>query len=298
MEQQETKIAKKDLIRKKTGYPGMEIHKSGEVEYLAFPALERLNIVTHMVTSRFGGVSTGDCASFNFSYARDTSREAVDENFRRAAGVFGTTLDAFVCSDQTHTTNIRRVEKEDAGKGVTKEKDYRDVDGLITNVPGLILGTFYADCVPLLFVDPVHRAIGCSHSGWRGTVGEMGRKTVEAMYKEYGSRPEDIFAAIGPSICQDCYEVGKDVAEPFEKLFSQERYQDVSLENILTKKVNEKYQLDLWRANEAILLGAGILKEHLSMTDICTCCNPSYLFSHRASKGKRGNLAAFLMLKQ
>ena len=114
MEQQETKIAKKDLIRKKTGYPGMEIHKSGEVEYLTFPALERLNIVTHMVTSRFGGVSTGDCVSFNFSYARDTSREAVDENFRRAAGVFGTTSDAFVCSDQTHTTNIRRVEKEDA----------------------------------------------------------------------------------------------------------------------------------------------------------------------------------------
>ena len=94
MEQQETKIAKKDLIRKKTGYPGMEIHKSGEVEYLTFPALERLNIVTHMVTSRFGGVSTGDCASFNFSYARDTSREAVDENFRRAAGVFGTTSSA------------------------------------------------------------------------------------------------------------------------------------------------------------------------------------------------------------
>ena len=121
MEQQETKIAKKDLIRKKTGYPGMEIHKSGEVEYLTFPALERLNIVTHMVTSRFGGVSTGDCASFNFSYARDTNREAVDENFRRAAGVFGTTSDAFVCSDQTHTTNIRRVEKEDAGKGVTKK---------------------------------------------------------------------------------------------------------------------------------------------------------------------------------
>lgn len=142
MEQQETKIAKKDLIRKKTGYPGMEIHKSGEVEYLTFPALERLNIVTHMVTSRFGGVSTGDCASFNFSYARDTSREAVDENFRRAAGVFGTTSDAFVCSDQTHTTNIRRVEKEDAGKGVTKEKDYRDVDGLITNVPGLYLARF------------------------------------------------------------------------------------------------------------------------------------------------------------
>lgn len=121
-----------------------------------------------------------------------------------------------------------------------------------------------------------------------------GRSDARGVWKPSGG----YFAAIGPSICQDCYEVGKDVAEPFEKLFSQERYQDVSMKNILTEKVNGKYQLDLWRANEAILLGAGILKEHLSMTDICTCCNPSYLFSHRASKGKRGNLAAFLMLKQ
>ncbi len=298
MEQQETKIAKKDLIRKKTGYPGMEIHKSGEVEYLTFPALERLNIVTHMVTSRFGGVSTGDCASFNFSYARDTSREAVDENFRRAAGVFGTTSEAFVCSDQTHTTNICRVEKEDAGKGVTKEKDYRDVDGLI--LKRARADTWHVLCGLCAAFDCRSGASCDRLFSFRvaGTVGEMGKKTVEAMREAYGSRPEDIFAAIGPSICQDCYEVGKDVAEPFEKLFSQERYQDVSLKNILTEKVNGKYQLDLWRANEAILLGAGILKEHLSMTDICTCCNPSYLFSHRASKGKRGNLAAFLMLKQ
>ena len=125
----------------------------------------------------------------------------------------------------------------------------------------------------------------------------MGKKTVEAMREAYGSCPEDIFAAIGPSICQDCYEVGKDVAEPFEKLFSQERYQDVSLKNILTEKVNGKYQLDLWRANEAILLGAGILKEHLSMTDICTCCNPAICFPS-GQQGRRGNLAAFLMLKQ
>lgn len=88
------------------------------------------------------------------------------------------------------------------------------------------------------------------------------------------------------------------MAEPFEKLFSQERYQDVSMKNILTEKVNGKYQLTCGVPMKQFLLGAGILKEHLSMTDICTCCNPGYLFSHRASKGKRGNLAAFLMLKQ
>ena len=300
MEQQETKIAKKDLIRKKTGYPGMEIHKSGEVEYLAFPALERLNIVTHMVTSRFGGVSTGDCASFNFSYARDTSREAVDENFRRAAGVFGTTSDAFVCSDQTHTTNIRRVEKEDAGKGVTKEKDYRDVDGLITNVPGLILGTFYADCVPLYLVDPVHRAIGMSHSGWRGTAARMGAVTLSAMQEAYGTRPEDVVCAVGPSICKDCYEVSADVADIFAEEFpghEQEILAESEKNSVGMAHADKKYQLDLWKANEIIFLEAGVRKEHLAVTDICTCCNPRLLFSHRASHGKRGNLGGFLYLK-
>ena len=292
MEQQETKIAKKDLIRKKTGYPGMEIHKCGEVEYLTFPALERLNIVTHMVTSRFGGVSTGDCASFNFSYARDTNREAVDENFRRAAGVFGTTSDAFVCSDQTHTTNICRVEKEDAGKGVTKEKDYRDVDGLITNVPGLILGTFYADCVPLYFVDTEHHAIGLSHSGWRGTVGRMGAATIRAMQKHYGTDPKHLICAIGPSICQDCYEVSEDVAEAFAKEFPDNE------KEILKSKGSGKYLLDLWRANEIVFMEAGVPKEQIVTTNLCTCCNPKLLFSHRASHGKRGNLGAFLMIKE
>ena len=278
--------------------PHMNVRKNKGVTYLTWPEFEKIPGFVHGFSTRLGGVSEGIYSSMNLSFTRGDKEEAVRENYNRISAALGFSPEDIVTSDQTHTANVRVITAEDRGNGITKPRPYTDVDGMITNVPGLVLATFYADCVPLLFVDPVHHAIGCSHSGWRGTVGEMGKKTVEAMREAYGSRPEDIFAAIGPSICQDCYEVGKDVAEPFEKLFSQERYQDVSLKNILTEKVNGKYQLDLWRANEAILLGAGILKEHLSMTDICTCCNPSYLFSHRASKGKRGNLAAFLMLKQ
>ena len=276
----------------------MQIKENKGVTWLTYPAFEQFTDIVHGFSTRLGGVSEGIYASMNLSFTRGDEDAAVHENYRRFAAALGFSERDIVTSDQTHTANVRIVTDEDRGNGITKPRPYTDVDGMITNVRGLVLATFYADCVPLYFVDPVHHAIGCSHSGWRGTVGEMGKKTVEAMREAYGSRPEDIFAAIGPSICQDCYEVGKDVAEPFEKLFSQERYQDVSMKNILTEKVNGKYQLDLWRANEAILLGAGILKEHLSMTDICTCCNPSYLFSHRASKGRRGNLAAFLMLKQ
>ncbi len=98
------------------------------------------------------------------------------ENYRRVAKRMGTEVSHFVCSDQTHTTNVRVVTKEDAGAGVVRERGYTDVDGLITNEPGLVLSTFYADCVPLYFVDTEHHAIGLSHSGWRGTVGRMGRQ--------------------------------------------------------------------------------------------------------------------------
>lgn len=286
------------IIRKDEKHPVLKQNRMGELEYLTYPMLEETGIVTHMVSTRLGGVSRGIFSTMNYSYARGDETEAVDENFRRTAEVFGASADAFVCSDQTHTTNVRVVTEKDRGKGVTCPKDYRDVDGLLTNVPGLILSTFYADCVPLLFVDPVHRAIGCSHSGWRGTVAEMGRVTVEAMKKEYGSRTADILAAIGPSICQECYEVSRDVAEQFEALFSREKYSFVDIGDILLDKKNGKYQLDLWAANRAVLLAAGILEEHLSVTDICTCHNPDYLFSHRASQGKRGNFGAFIMLKE
>ena len=162
---------------------------------------------------------------------------------------------------------------------------------MITNEPGVILSTFYADCVPLYFVDPVNKAIGLSHSGWRGTVGRMGQKTLEAMKEAFGTNPADVYAAIGPSICQDCYEISEDVAEHFYEEFQGHG------DEILINKGNGKYQLDLWKTNEIVMLEAGILPEHLAVTNICTCCNETVLFSHRASQGKRGNLAAFLMLK-
>lgn len=287
-----------EIIRSNPGKAVMRRNLAGKMEYLTFPGLEESGIAAHMVSTRLGGVSSGIFSTMNYSYSRGDLKEAVDENFRRTAQAFGVSEDAFVCSDQTHTTNVRVVTAQDRGKGVTCPKDYADVDGLVTNVPGLILSTFYADCVPLLFVDPVHRAIGCSHSGWRGTAAEMGRVTVETMRREYGSRPEEILAAVGPSICQACYEVSADVAEQFLQLFSRKEYQFVNAgETVRKKQQDGKYQLDLWRANEAVLLAAGIRTEHLWVTDICTCHNPEYLFSHRASKGKRGNFGAFIMLR-
>lgn len=267
-------------------------NRTGEVEYLTFPLLEQTGLVRHLFSTRIGGVSEGIYRSMNLSYTRGDRKEAVDENFRRIAGVLGCKVEDIVCSDQTHTTNLRVVGREDGGKGIVIPKDYKDVDGLLTDEPGMVLATFYADCVPLYFVDTKNRAVALAHSGWRGTVARMGRCVIEKMQEFYGTKAKDVVAAIGPSICQDCYEVSEDVAEAFLAEF----HKPGQRQEILISKGNGKYQLDLWRANEIILTEAGVPREQIQVTDLCTCHNSEYLFSHRASQGKRGNLGAFIGL--
>lgn len=270
----------------------VKVNRAGEVEYLTFPLLERTGMVRHLFTTRMGGTSRGIYSTMNLSYTRGDDKAAVDENYRRIAGVLGCELEDIVCSDQTHTVNLRVVGRQDGGKGILVPRDYQDIDGLLTNEPGLVLATFYADCVPLYFVDAKKRAVALAHSGWRGTVARMGRCVVEKMREVYGTDPKDIVAAVGPSICQDCYEVSEDVAEAFMKEFGKPGQAG----QILIDKGSGKYQLDLWRANEIILQEAGILAEQIQVTDLCTCHNSDYLFSHRASRGRRGNLGAFLGL--
>ena len=280
------------MWKKKTEAEDMRLVEKNGVPYFVFKNLENTGLVRHGFSTRMGGVSEGFLGSMNLSFTRGDDPEKVRENFRRMGMAVGFETKDLVLSDQTHTTNVRLVTEEDRGKGFDKEKDYADTDGLITNVPGLMLVTIYADCVPLYFVDPVHKAIGLSHSGWKGTVHRMGKVTLERMAEEFGTRPEDVQAAIGPSICQDCYEVSEDVARAFMDEFA-----DQLDDRLVYRKGNGKYQLNLWSANERILLKAGIRPEHLSITNVCTCCNHELLFSHRASHGQRGNLGAFLGLK-
>ncbi|SDB27833.1 peptidoglycan editing factor PgeF [Eubacterium oxidoreducens] len=250
---------------------------------LKYPMLEEISCIRHLFTTRMGGVSEDIYESLNLSFDRGDERERVLENYRRVAEYLGVRLEDIVTSKQTHTTNVRVVSHDDGGAGIVNERTYEDVDGLVTNEKGLVLATFYADCVPLYFVDPVREVIALSHSGWRGTAGKIGKVTIETMTKEFQTDPCDVICAIGPSICQECYEVSREVAIQFPKEVS---YQ----------KANGKYQLDLWRANELVLLEAGVLPEHIETTKLCTCCNQKELFSHRASHGRRGNLGAFLML--
>ncbi len=260
--------------------------------YLVCKKLEEIPFITHGFSTRKGGVSEGIFDSMNLSFSRGDDEEAVRENFRRMAKAIDVETDSLVFAKQTHTTNIKVVTEEDKGKGITKELDYDDIDGLITNVPGLCLTTFYADCVPLFVVDPVHKAIGLSHSGWRGTVSKMGQVTLEHMKETYGTKAEDVVVAIGPSICQKCYEVSEDVIKEFQNHFDEKWWN-----SLYYKKDNGRYQLNLWKANEIIFLESGVKKENMAVTNVCTNCNADMLWSHRATKGERGSLAAFMAIR-
>lgn len=266
------------------------VNKKGDVIYLTFPLFDKVGI-KHGFSTKIGGVSTGDCATMNLSFARGDDPDHVMENHRILANAIGYEADNLVLSNQVHDTIIRCVDASDCGKGVTRQSDLTGVDGLITKDPKVVLMTFFADCVPLFFYDPAERAIGACHSGWRGTVNRIGAKTVAAMEREFGTKPGNLLAVIGPSICASCYEVSEDVAVSFQNEFQEEQWCQ-----ILEKKPAHKYQLDLWRANEIILEEAGIPNNQIEGSELCTCCHSDLLFSHRATGGRRGNLAGVITL--
>ncbi len=263
------------------------------VKYIQSRRLNGIPWVLNAFSTRKGGVSENQFSSMNLNFARGDDPDNVSENFRRFAAAIGTDVDSMVYSMQTHTTNVVRVGRADRGNGVTRPQRFSDVDGLVTNEPGVCLVTTYADCIPLYFVDVANRAIGLSHSGWRGTVGRISDRTLELMGREFGTKPQDVVCFVGPGICRECYEVGQDVADAFIASYTKGQ-----LGGVLFDGVQEgKYQLDLWRANVVNLFEAGVPEDNIQVTDICTCCNADFLFSHRASKGSRGGLCGFLEIR-
>ena len=269
----------------------LKVNQIGELVYLTFPALEEQTWLAHCFSTRMGGVSEGIYASMNFREDAEDKEENVRENYRRIAAILGTDVNRFVRSRLVHGNSVHLVTEEDYGEGVVRPSHLEGYDGLMTDQPGVTLVATFADCVPLYFADPVHRAIALSHSGWRGTVAQIGKETLKAMQRAFGTKPEQVIAGIGPCICGDCYEVGEEVIALFQK-----ELRGMDLDRIRKEKEGGTYQLDLRKANQEILLAAGVLKEHLFTADFCTCCNQKYLFSHRATQGKRGNLAAFLSI--
>ena len=268
----------------------LKINKSGGLVYITFPRLENCGAVRHIFSTRKGGVSNRQYSTMNTSFSGGDDFSNVEENYRRLCSAVGIDVSHLVLSRQTHTNNVKIVTEKDCGTGYTNPS-FCDVDGLITGEPGVALVTQYADCTPLLYCDPIKRVCATSHAGWRGTVSKIGEVTVEKMVTEFGCHREDIIAAIGPCICQNCYEVDTPVYDAFVK-------SGIDLNGVFkVGKDKDHFMLNLVTANKNILTSAGIKEENIDLSDICTCCNADELHSHRATGGLRGNLAAIIELK-
>lgn len=268
----------------------------GSVPYVSFPIFEQYSFLKHGFSTRLGGVSSGIFESMNLGFRRGDYEDLVMENYERICQSIGIKAENLVFTDQVHKANVRVATKEDRGMGIKKERTYREIDGQITNQEEVSLLTFTADCVPLFFVDPVNKAIGLTHSGWRGTVSKIGQVTIEKMKMEYHSKSEDILVVIGPCICKNCYEVSDDVAKEFKEHFTKLQWETFLFPQEEVSEEGQKYQLDLWEANRQLLLEAGVPSEHIVKSELCTMCRQDLFFSHRGSQGQRGSLAGFMSL--
>lgn len=267
------------------------LHEKGSVKYITFPLFDKCSSVNCVFTTRLGGVSTGKYSSMNMSITGGDDRQNVIKNYEIICKCAGINPAHLVLGHQMHTNNVVCVTEEDIGRGITKPS-FNEVDGMITNIPEIALVTQYADCTPLIFCDPVKRVVATSHSGWRGTVKQIGRVTVEKMVLNYGCKAENIIAAIGPCIGSCCYEVD----DPVYNAFSEIDYLDLT--KIFKVLGGGKFKLDLVEANKQILVKSGVKEENIDLSDVCTCCNHTELHSHRATNGERGTLAAIIELKK
>lgn len=269
----------------------MTLNSPDTVPYLTYNSLSEINFINHAFSTRLGGVSEGEFTSMNMAFNRGDNPESVTENYKRICKSAGFDFDSLTASAQDHNTFVRAVTSENKGVGIYKPRDLHSVDALITNEKGVTLVTYYADCTPLFFVDIKQKAIGLAHAGWRGTVGRIGEKVVKKMTELYGTNPADIVAAIGPAISVCCYEVDKPCADNFYAL------SDLDSSRFVFPKENGKYMIDLLETNRQILVAAGVKNENITVSDVCTNCNSELLWSHRATKGKRGTMSALMCIK-
>lgn len=268
----------------------MKLNNADTVPYLTYNSLSEIKFINHAFTTRLGGVSKGEFSSMNMAFNRGDSVESVTENYKRFCASAGFDYESLTASAQDHNTFVRAVTSADRGVGIYKPRDLQSVDALITNEKGVTLVTYYADCTPLFFVDTKNKAIGLAHAGWRGTVGRIGEKVVRKMIELYGTDPADIKAAIGPAISVCCYEVDKPCADNFLAL------DDLETSRFVFPKENGKFMIDLLETNRQVLVKSGVKPENITISDLCTNCNSELLWSHRATKGHRGTMSAFMCI--
>jgi hypothetical protein len=261
----------------------MHRHESSGIAFYTFESLDAYPELVHAITTRHGGASTGPYSSLNVSNGLGDDPKAVDENLRRVCAALGLHRNDLTSPNQRHTANVRRVGLAERGH---IQVGY---DALVTDEAHLPLLLRYADCVPILIYDPAHRAVALVHSGWRGTVLGAPQAAVESLVREFASRPQDLVAAIGPSIGPCCYEVGHEVVNAIQGAFP-------SSDALLTRRGRSRRYLNLWAANRRWLSGCGV--QRIEVSEFCTACHTEEFYSHRAENGKTGHFAAVMSIRE
>lgn len=272
----------------------MLLHSANDIPFYIFPSLSGFSELVHAVSTRRGGVSQPPFAALNLTWASGDDAQAVEENHRRLCAALGVAREAVVSSRQVHSAEVRRVGAAHRGRFIPA------CDGLITDEHGVPLLLRFADCVPLLLHDPRRKAIGLAHAGWRGTVAGMAQATVRAMTEAFGTRPDDLVAALGPAIGPCCYEIGPEVVAEVEATFGPDN--GLLKANPKSKAQSSKPQesdgtlyFDLWAANAHQLRAAGV--ERIEIAGLCTACHRDEFFSYRAENGRTGHHGALLCLR-
>ncbi len=262
---------------------GYELRERGGLRVLAWPALDAYP-VDALVTTRHGGVSSGDYATLNLSFGVGDRPRDVLENRRRAAAALGADLADFVFGSQVHGAVARVVTRADRGRGAAvADAGVGEADALVTSDPGTVLGAVVADCVPILLYDPGAHVVACVHAGWRGTVAGVTGAALAAM-AALGTRPADVIAGIGPAIGPDRYQVGEEVAAAVRECFGARATQ------VIRPDGTGRWRCDLWSANRLLLREAGVADGNIHVADVPTGTD---FFSNRTARpcGRFGVLA-------
>lgn len=265
-------------------------HEQNELLWYGSSLLEGRPGVAHGFSTRKGGVSRAPWDTLNLGVGRKDDPEDVRENYRRFCGALGLDQARTVLSRQVHGTAVRVCTEADAGKGLYAERDFL-ADGLVTNVPGLALTVFSADCGVILLYDPESACVGAVHAGWRGCAAGILEETVRTMGTAYGARPETILAAVGPCIGQCCFETDGDVPAAMKDALG------ADAEPYLERR-REKWHVDLAGLNRQWLLHAGVPAGNIDVSGVCTACRTDLLWSYRRMGDQRGAQAAMIALRE
>ncbi len=265
--------------------------KIANVTYLLSPNFSNHKKLLHAISTRHGGVSSNNYESLNLSFQVGDEDNKVIKNHQILSHALGFDLSSLVTCQQIHQNNVALVD----GSHLKKDRflphnAIMETDALVTDVPGITLMTRYADCVPLLFYDPKTHTVAIAHAGWKGTLAHIGQKTVEVLVKDYHCQPQNILAAIGPSIGPCCYQISNTMASQAEKELpcSNEYFREL---------LNDGLYFNLWQANKKQLQSAGIEESNIHCADLCTSCNFDLFFSYRKEKGTTGRFAALIGLR-